>query len=869
MKAKFMNKQPNIIITSLLSLVVLTLSTVATAEERTDGMRFVPDVVDQFTSLTLRADALGFRIGNTPNPSDCKHYQGLARVESEDGTPFFMVSRSGNTPDVLPSPLPDGWACDDSPGETGNGHLIIFQAGSRDKNGERLRSNKLKKGASVKLTMPPENAIATTYYTVVGGDPTDSDPDKRPGLVFEDGPEGWLRHRVYQHPGGMQAIGDVLALAADGRHISPYVGFEMAPDPSIVMFFDVSSPEDPIFKSRFIPIDENGTPLPDADAIGITPLPGDRYLMVVSGGFEDDPHHYYRSTSGDLKSPELSWEYVGNTPGPSPGDNINQSLNFLRQGDINGPLFLAAARGMIRIKILSETFGGDDKIALYEIECETPECEPGKPITLTDVVIRQNIHPLPSVGGHWLASLAAASGFYVSPTGELLFYAFKHDNDGWHGQAQVGEWRHKNVVRSDSPTVLPTLELNGPYEVDEGDSVILSGVAASPITKAWIQPVLSFGGYYPIVDFDDYNLDDFDNLTALYPHFSHLPETLGKEILYPHLWSWYAPEGCSIQALDNESNVLRTLEGTGFVEQDDDLSLVMNDEGSDNIDLKVNSVQFLDDCNENYTTPLTLEWDLDLDGSYETAGDSVEFSADSVDGPSTLMIPAQVIHPLDGSANQSTVTITVHNVAPQIGELLLFDGAGHVINADVPFVLTGTPVTAEADFIDPGVLDHQSATLDWGDGQTDTEIDFTTYEDAFGGVTGAVSHSHNYTIAGSYSIVLSVMDDDNGADSNNASVDVQTPEEAVNSIVLMLNNILATTSEGNVRKKLERAIKALTGVEKGKSVDGALIKIKNDSRESAIDFLQQAIFWLNQAQIDDANLPITLLEQVVIALSVM
>jgi len=43
--------------------------------------------------------------------------------------------------------------------------------------------------------------------------------------------------------------------------------YEMASSPSRVMFFDVSTPEDPIFKSQYVPIDENGYPLENADAL--------------------------------------------------------------------------------------------------------------------------------------------------------------------------------------------------------------------------------------------------------------------------------------------------------------------------------------------------------------------------------------------------------------------------------------------------------------------------------------------------------------------------------------------------------------------------------------------------------------------------
>lgn len=41
----------------------------------------------QFNALTFRPDALGFDIGNSPDPTTCKHYEGIARVQAADGTP--------------------------------------------------------------------------------------------------------------------------------------------------------------------------------------------------------------------------------------------------------------------------------------------------------------------------------------------------------------------------------------------------------------------------------------------------------------------------------------------------------------------------------------------------------------------------------------------------------------------------------------------------------------------------------------------------------------------------------------------------------------------------------------------------------------
>lgn len=840
------------------------------------GVRFIPDVPGQFRALARRADALGFHITTTPDPSMCRHYQGIARVNGSDGTPFFLVTRSGNTPEI---PIcPDELCCDDSPGEKRNGNLIVFRMDSRDKHGERLRSNRLRKGLHVDATAPPDEDQATIYFAVVEG-----------GLVLR-GDDDPVLPRVYQHPGGMQVVGHMMALAMDTPRPYPNgcapcflipdppevcdicFDYERASSPALVMFFDVSNPEDPIFKSQFVPVDDDGDPIPFADGIALTPLPGGLFLMAVTEGFEGtDPIYFYRSTLDDLASPDLSWVYVDQVPGPNGDEDAHQSLHFIREDNIHGDLYLAGARG-------HPAFGSDhDKIDLYLVEGETEDFAPGEQITVTTRYRGQAVTTFPSTGGDRLANLAAATGFYESPSGELIFYATEHDNDGPDGTVKAGEWRHINMVRDNSPTYLPTAKVNGPYEVDEGRTVSLTGLAGPPITKAWIELFheVDYGGsdfstFYPVVDYDDYDRDDYDNFGALelqlFPLFWHFDKARS--------WKWFAPAGCSIltidRNLDGTLDETRTLVGDGLLHEDPDLSLVLNDAGTDDMDQEVDAVDFLDDCDAYYAAPVELQWDLDVNGSYETTGSPVIFDAIGFDGPSVVHVPARAQHSFGGPPGEATATVTVRNVAPELMQFRLTNGAGQVVNVDVPFVLVNLPVTVTADFSDPGVLDHQSATLDWGDGTVDPHTAFITFDEAFGDGSGAVSHAHSYPLPGSYSVVLSVMDDDGGADSESTDVEVLTPEQAVEEVIDLLDGVIAGTTDNNILKELLKARKALAGNVMGISKDGALTMIRAGIDPAAIAFmLEQAIFRLRLAQSAGADVGtlIALLEQVIAALS--
>jgi hypothetical protein len=143
---------------------------------------------------------------------------------------------------------------------------------------------------------------------------------------------------------------------------------------------------------------------------------------------------------------------------------------------------------------------------------------------------------------------------------------------------------------------------------------------------------------------------------------------------------------------------------------------------------------------------LTYRWDLDNNGLYETPGHSATFSAAGLDGPSSHLISVQVTDSGGLSATDQT-TVQVLNVAPTAG----------AITASLDPVQVNTTIHSSAGFTDPGALDTHEAIWEWGDGST-----------SVGAVTegegsGAVSGSHAYTVAGVYTVKLTVTDDDGGS----------------------------------------------------------------------------------------------------------
>lgn len=134
---------------------------------------------------------------------------------------------------------------------------------------------------------------------------------------------------------------------------------------------------------------------------------------------------------------------------------------------------------------------------------------------------------------------------------------------------------------------------------------------------------------------------------------------------------------------------------------------------------------------------LTYTWDLDNDGVYETAGQTVTFSAAALDGPASQAVKVRVS---DGDADDTaTTTVDVTNVAP-------------TATLDAPAsVSEGSSFTIELDNgADAAPADVLSYAFDCGDGF------------GYGPDAPTASATCATTDDGSRSIKAKIMDDDGG-----------------------------------------------------------------------------------------------------------
>jgi hypothetical protein len=863
--------------TSATVVATLTLLTLATAfavrdaratqgaadSAATGGQRFVPDVELAFNGLSKRPDALAFTRTFSRAGTICKHYQGIARVDADDGTPYLIMTKSGNA--ICPG------LEDDEPG-----WLVVARLGSRAKHGERLRSNLL---------------------------PYDAPFDDLPALNDDHVVKAFRFDGVdlpaYGHPGGMQVIGDALVVGAD----TPYDGERT----SKLFFFDVSNPADPQLRSQFI-LDDAGTTF-TADPVGLTAVRGEdgaccRYLLVAAGGEANKQVRFYRSlpdagkTTTTLTSPDLDWEKVGQysegtiesclgadwpTSGVIQGGQ-HQMLNLVREGGLDGPLYMIGGRRDGTI-FTPDAFAGE-YLDLYRVNVGADGTVDACPFTH----VRSKEMSRDAWGNEGpVSTFSAASGVYVSPTGELIVYGARHDavNDDRH--ILFGEYRMGSLVRADSPTLRPTAHVGGPFSVDEGSSLSLTGSGEQAITRAYVQlfeddgagtslPGSANSDMWLNVEYDDRDADSFDDLVGLGGHANEIGENAGS-------WRWFAPVGCTISANDypghsdswpGPDTVL--LRGTGQFEVARDLEHVSAFHPADaapwavspapaglelSYDDDVGGVTFFhpqtwgdtvarrQSCESYYGQQIRVAWDLDGDGGFEVTGPSVPFDATDLDGPSTKTATARAQHPTDGTplgqSDPIAVPVEVRNVAPAIGSSSVVDSLGHDVTGGTGVAIAGLPVTLAVAFTDPGRADTQTARVDWGDGTTSTVFD--SFSDAEGGITGTLRHRHAFVSAGSHTIVATVTDDDGGVATVAHTIEVLSLEDALEQVADALTERAAQTSDSRVRSALLAARDELIGNHAGQPpTNGAVDKLEQDDPVGAITKIRAATTQLLTAE---------------------
>jgi hypothetical protein len=858
----------------------------------------VEDVKASFDALTERGEWLGFRRSRADVPANHDpigsntggyHFQGFARSPRTGIAPILYATRSG-CPDCLLSapPWPPELPPDANPWLS-EGTLLVVEMNSRTRDGERLRSNRLLRQAETQVTLPPEE-------------------DKVVGVIAFDSGE-----IDYDHAGGIQMVGDILAVALSGPNTP-------VPPPGKVVFFDASNPRSPKrlgYEKKF----SYGVGM-----VGVTKLPDGHFLMVVAKGgaeelvflrsnetsFLDEGFEFHAHTvltkeqlSGLKDTPPGYWDFGKNSP---------QALNFVNQRD--GQLFLVGSSNTCETAPQLCGRGRRDRMWLWQVTGFDAEdaCEEN---AAGDGCEDDN-------GGAWLTGMSkankllfsegnetagitfdkqeanfnASGSAYVSPTGQLLYYGTSYwfwtckDPDGrkctggrghtkcdpsdtnWWTDCKDPSYNylrfaelHHNAV-SDTATCglqLPG-DLGGPYEVDEGDTLLLD--IGIHYVEPWIRmyekanfkercreatPYLSHFCSSHMMDHADQLADDYDKFESLDGPFGSGGRSGFDNQL--NSFRWCGPPDSTLYLYDlfyydetgNRGHV--NCFGTGDVVVERDLDDAVRDEtyppdvvpaetctyshGVSSFDDQASSakrggtrpaehavdVDWGEAAPERWTAPWTAP--------VITA--SHRYLDDDPSGTASDVYPITVTD-AEGGAAQADTSVTVHNVAPTVSIDRITDETGAEIGVDVPFALVGLTVDVFGSFTDPGVLDTHIAAVDWGDGTSDD----------LGDVAETVSASHAYVAPWDYTITLAVEDDDLGFGTATRAIAVVDTGRALAWIVDQLKSLAA---DRNVR----RAIARLEGEAGGRAANGAIELLAKGNLTAGMAKIRQAMRYLEAA----------------------
>ena len=314
------------------------------------------DPIAAVNGLSDHGVLLGYHLNGFFDPSTTKHWEGVARLRGGGGK-YLAVSRIG--PEMFD----------------------VVELASRAEGGEAFGASR----PSAKDPPPVE--------------------DKVIGKIDED--EG------FDHAGGLQALGDVLAVPLENGTISR------------VVFYDVADPKAP---KRLTTLERPD--IGEAGSAGLVDLPDGKILLVV-GRKGDQTLDVYTTTAKDFTGFHLDATWSVKTDGvksalPDGDKKLGdyQNLDVLRACD--DKLYLL---GTHREGVLV----GTDFVDLYALDLPAG----GQPI-LTKVAKRHMY--CANSGEDAQCNLDAAAGAYVTPSGELHVYAVEHDNDGPGGSIKMKEF---------------------------------------------------------------------------------------------------------------------------------------------------------------------------------------------------------------------------------------------------------------------------------------------------------------------------------------------------------------------------------------------------------------------------------------------
>jgi len=167
---------------------------------------------------------------------------------------------------------------------------------------------------------------------------------------------------------------------------------------------------------------------------------------------------------------------------------------------------------------------------------------------------------------------------------------------------------------------------------------------------------------------------------------------------------------------------------------------------------------------------LDYRWDFDNDGIWDT-GWLTSSTTDVTWGDDYSSTVNVEVRDDFGKTDIASSSVTVENVAPSASK-------DAMDQPNPQFILPHQILTFQGGFMDPGWLDTHQSTWDWGD-SSPTVSGTLTEENFEPDSTGTTTADHAYLVPGTYTVTLTINDDEGGSDSVSWEVEVVTLLEAL------------------------------------------------------------------------------------------
>ena len=227
--------------------------------------------------------------------------------------------------------------------------------------------------------------------------------------------------------------------------------------------------------------------------------------------------------------------------------------------------------------------------------------------------------------------------------------------------------------------------------------------------------------------------------------------------------------------------------------------------------------------------PMEYRWDFDGDDTWDAdwlTSPTAEYTwGDDYSGTVKLEVRDEI-----GKTDITTTTVEIQNVAPTA----TFDTLGQ---PNPQFILPYQELTFTGGFTDPGWEDTHTATWDFGD--TAVIAGDVTEENDEPDSTGTITGDHSYSAPGTYTVTLTVTDDEGAIDTATTTVVVVTALEALQD----LDDYIQNTPDDDYKDKSSTRKKAFSSKFKAiyKILDTenyqGLIKILNEDIRKKCDGL--------------------------------